>query len=534
MALAPGTDLGPYRVRRFLGAGGMGEVYEGRDTRLNRAVAIKVLRPEAGDSHTQQRFQREARVIAALNHPHICAIYDVGRHGDVDFLVMEYLEGKTLAERLARGPLPVDETLRLAIEIADALDRAHRAGIVHRDLKPGNIILTGEGAKLLDFGLAKHHIERGPVQEAATGAETRSGGFAGPLTEKGTILGTLPYMAPEQLAGKDADARTDIFAFGDVLFEMLTGKKAFAGTTSAELAGEILHREPPPLELPDESAGGELDHIVRRCLAKNPEDRWQSARDLLLELSWAATSREKGAEDRPATLRDRGIPLKWAVPALLVLALLEAVPWVRPPRPTDVATAPLPDPPVVVLMDSPLPDRVYDPRTLANGGTNADDITDILRDLKVVLHKETTSAAWHREDQVVKQRPRLVVAHLSSLRDSGGQPEDSRVYELLRQAAWDRFRTFLAYVASAEPQTRFLIYSRGFETPEERSDFILQLEQRFPVLRGRVFMMHVPGDDRATFRDPATAAALKRQVAAMLAEDWPAERAPAAQSPAAR
>lgn len=518
MVLAPGTDLGPYQVRRFLGAGGMGEVYEGRDTRLNRTVAIKLLPQDTGDSVARQRFQREARAIAALSHPRICAIYDVGRHGDVDFLVMEYLEGETLAERLAKGPLAIDEALRLSIEIADALDCAHRAGVVHRDLKPGNIMLTGGSAKLLDFGLAKYEVERGPMQEAGAITTLADGG---PLTEKGTVLGTPRYMAPEQFAGKDADARTDIFALGAILFEMLTGRKAFAGTTHAELAGAVLHLDPPRLDLADARGGAMLDHILRRCLAKRPEDRWQSARDLMLELSWAETSRETAAREGPPASRTRAIPLKWAIPAALVLAGLAAIPWLRPPRSTGPLSAPLPDPPVVVLMDSPLPGRVYDPRTLASGGTNADDITDILRDLKVVLHKETTSAAWHREDQVVKQRPLLVVAHLSSLRDSGGQVEGSPLDELLQHVAWDRFRTFLAYVASTEPQTRFLVYSRGFANPEERAEFIQQLEQRFPVLHERVFLMHVPGEHNATFRDPDTARTLKRQVEAMLADEWP-------------
>src|SRR5262245_6802174 len=209
MPLAAGTDLGPYRIRRQLGAGGMGEVYEGRDTRLDRAVAIKVLPEGSTDADLRQRFQHEARAIAALNHAHICTLFDVGRQGDIDYLVMEYLEGMTLAERLSRGPLPAAEALRHGIEIADALDRAHRAGIVHRALKPGNVMLTPEGVKLMDFGLAKLRRPGTPVEDTSS-----AGTLTQPLTEVGAILGTLQYMAPEQLEGKEADPRTDVFAFG--------------------------------------------------------------------------------------------------------------------------------------------------------------------------------------------------------------------------------------------------------------------------------------------------------------------------------
>src|SRR5262245_48502389 len=517
MPLAAGTDLGPYRIRRLLGAGGMGEVYEGRDTRLDRAVAIKVLPEGSTDVGSRQRFQHEARAVAALNHPHICTLFDVGRQGDIDYLVMEYLEGVTLAERLAKGPLPVAEALRHGIEFADALDRAHRAGIVHRDLKPGNVMLTPEGVKLLDFGLAKLRRPVAPVEDKS-GTRT----LAQPLTERGAIHGTLQYMAPEQLEGKEADTRTDVFAFGVTFYEMLTARKAFAGTTQAEVAGQILHVEAPALPA-GEGAGERLEHILRRCLAKDPDERWQTARDLLLELKWAAESRQ-GAEARSESPRASGVPrqvpLRWALAAVLLLAVLAAVPWLRSARGIGAGSAPLPDPPVIVLMDSPLADRVYDPRTLASGGTNADDITDILRDLDVQLHKETTSPAWHREEQVLKQRPRLVVAHLSCLRDDHGMQEGSPIHDLLRDGAWDRLRALMAYWGSAESQTRFLIYSRGFSTQPERDQFVSDLVQRFPALRSRVLLMHVPGGERASFRDPATAAALRQQVVAMLREEW--------------
>src|SRR5262245_49143261 len=225
MSLGPGTRLGPYEIVAPIGAGGMGEVYKAKDTRLDRTVAVKVLPSHvSSDPVLRERFEREARTIGALNHPHICTLHDVGCHGGTDFLVLEYLEGQTLADRLAKGALPIDQALQLAIQIADALDKAHRAGIVHRDLKPGNIMLTKAGAKLLDFGLAK----TSPVI-ATTGLSMMPTTPPVTMTAQGTILGTFQYMAPEQLEGGEADARTDLFAFGAVLYEIVTGKKAFEG-----------------------------------------------------------------------------------------------------------------------------------------------------------------------------------------------------------------------------------------------------------------------------------------------------------------
>ena len=278
MALARGTRLGPYQIEFPIGAGGMGEAYKATDTRLERTVAIKVLPAHvASDPERKSRFEREAKTVAALSPPHICPVFDVGREGETDFLVMEYLEGETLAERLTKGALPLDQALRYAIEIADALDKAHRQGVTHRDLKPANIMLTKAGAKLLDFGLAKL-TRSGPQSEASTK-------LADSLTEQGTILGTLPYMAPEQLHGRDTDARTDLFAFGALLYEMVTGKRAFEGDTQAGLIGAILEREPPALSPPT------LDTAVKRCLRKDSEERWQDARDLVFELNRIATDR---------------------------------------------------------------------------------------------------------------------------------------------------------------------------------------------------------------------------------------------------
>ena len=265
----------------------MGEVYRARDTRLDRTVAVKVLPPHLSeDAEHRRRFEREARMISALSHPHICALHDVGHQDGTDYLVMEYVEGETLSDRLAvKGPLSTEQVLRYGVEIADALDKAHRQGIVHRDLKPGNVMLTRSGVKLLDFGLAKmREIEEAPTGLSVSLLATRTSADRSPLTEKGTILGTFQYMAPEQLEGREADARSDIFAFGAVLYEMATGEKAFSGKTQASLIGAILHTEPPPISSVVPLAPPALDRVVKTCLAKDPEDRWQTAHDVKLQL----------------------------------------------------------------------------------------------------------------------------------------------------------------------------------------------------------------------------------------------------------
>jgi len=299
MTLSAGMRLGPYEIVAPIGAGGMGEVYRARDTRLDRTVAIKVLPANfSSDAVARERFDREARSIAALNHPHICTLYDVrheaasGADSPIDFLVMEYLEGETLAARLARGPLPVNLVFRHAIEIAEALDKAHRHGIVHRDLKPGNVMLTKAGAKLLDFGLAKAGATGAPGATGATGA---TGAVTlEPLTGAGMIIGTVQYMAPEQVEGRATDARTDIFAFGALVHEMATGRKVFEGRSQASIIAAILDAQPPAISTLQPVLPGALDHIVRRCLAKDPDERWQSANDLASELRWIAGS-EGGA-----------------------------------------------------------------------------------------------------------------------------------------------------------------------------------------------------------------------------------------------
>jgi serine/threonine-protein kinase len=283
--LNAGAKLGPYQIIGAIGAGGMGEVYRARDTRLNRIVAIKVLPAHLADrSELRERFEREARTIASLNHPHICTLHDIGRQDGIDYLVMEYLEGETLAQRLNKGLLPLEQVLQYAVEIADALDKAHRKGVTHRDLKPGNIMLTKTGTKLLDFGLAKLKQEVAPANVQLSELPTADD----PLTGKGMIVGTLQYMAPEQLEGKEVNARTDIFAFGAVVYEMATGNRAFEGKSQASLIAAILEHEPSPMSSLQPMTPPALDRVVKRCLAKEPERRWQTASDLCEELKWIA------------------------------------------------------------------------------------------------------------------------------------------------------------------------------------------------------------------------------------------------------
>ena len=287
--LASGTRLGPYEIVGSLGAGGMGELFRARDTRLGREVAIKVpFAAVAGEADRRLRFQREAHAIAALSHPHICAIHDVGFESGLDYLVLELLQGETLASRLKRGPLPLDEALARAIEIAGALDRAHRAGIIHRDLKPGNVMLTPSGAKILDFGLAR--ITRGD-----TDAPSSAAGIAtAPLTEAGAVLGTLQYMAPEQLEGRVADARADIFAFGATLYEMLTGKRAFEASSAAGVSAAVLRGETPSLLTLQPDLPPALERIVRTCLQKDPEARFASMHDVAIGLQWVRDEKRNG------------------------------------------------------------------------------------------------------------------------------------------------------------------------------------------------------------------------------------------------
>src|SRR5271156_3393647 len=317
MPLAPGTKLGPYEILSPLGAGGMGEVYRARDTRPGRSVAIKILPAHlSADPARKLRFEREAKTVSALNHPNICSLFDVGSQNGTDFLVMECIEGESLADRLAKGPLPTEQVLKIGAEIADALDKAHRSGVVHRDLKPGNIMLTKTGAKLLDFGLAKPTI-------APAGTVTLTNLAANsPVTEQGTIVGTFQYMSPEQVEGKELDGRSDVFSFGAVLYEMLTGKRAFEGKSQLSVASAILEKEPEPISTVKPMTPPALEHAIRRSLAKEVEKRWQSAADLAGELQWIAEGGPQASVPPPLVFRGKVREgLAWSVATVLTVAL---------------------------------------------------------------------------------------------------------------------------------------------------------------------------------------------------------------------
>ena len=321
MLLAAGTRLGPYEILAPLGAGGMGEVYRARDVRLERTVAIKILPAQfCSDSVHKQRFEREAKTISNLNHPHICVLHDIGHQDGIDYLVMECVEGETLAKRLEKGPLPLDQLLKLGAQIADALDKAHRNGVVHRDLKPGNIMLTSGGAKLLDFGLAK--LVAPPASLATLTATKRES----PVTEQGTIVGTFQYMSPEQVEGKELDGRSDIFSLGAVLYEMVTGQKAFAGKSQLSVASAILEKEPTPISVLKPMTPPAVDHAIRRCLAKDPDDRWQTARDLALEMKWIAeVALLPGAAASSSTKKQVSPAMAWGFATTFLLALVAIV-----------------------------------------------------------------------------------------------------------------------------------------------------------------------------------------------------------------
>jgi serine/threonine-protein kinase len=355
--LKPGTRLGPYEILSQLGAGGMGEVYKGRDVRLDRLVALKLLAPHlAGNPEARERFEREATTVANLKHAHICLLYDIGKDGGRDFLVLEYLEGETLAQRLAKGPLPLDQVLRYAIEISDALDKAHCTGVTHRDIKPGNIMLVPQGekgskiaTKLLDFGLAKLKqdtaLAKLPRSEWPTGM--------GAPTVLGTVLGTPHYMAPEQAEGKvdQLDARSDIFAFGTVIHEMATGKKAFEGQSQASISAAILKEDPPPLsslEPPGKLSSPALDHLVKTCLAKDPDERWQTARDITKQLKWIAEAGSQASASAAAIAPARP-HRRWILAAGLACVIAAAIAGIAawtlklsPPQPVTRSVITLP------------------------------------------------------------------------------------------------------------------------------------------------------------------------------------------------
>ena len=332
MTLASGTKLGPYEIQSPLGAGGMGEVYRAKDTRLDRTVAVKILPSHLSDSpEARQRFEREARAISSLNHPNICVLHDVGSQDGTSYLVMEYVQGETLDSRLQKGPLPLKQALECGVQICDALEKAHRAGIVHRDLKPGNIMLTAAGAKLLDFGLAK------PAAVLGTRALTDKGNLTpstptmnlsmlsatpAALTQHGTIVGTFQYMAPEVLQGQESDARSDIFSFGCVLYEMVTGRRAFEGKSQLSVMSAILEKDPEPLAAVQPTTPAALDYAVQTCLEKNPDNRFQTAHDVKLQLAWIAKSGSQTGTPAVVTSRRKKNALWLGALAVLGVAMI--------------------------------------------------------------------------------------------------------------------------------------------------------------------------------------------------------------------
>ncbi len=347
MLLAAGTKLGPYEIVEPLGAGGMGEVYRAKDTRLDRTVAIKVLPPQfSSDATRKMRFEREAKTVSTLNHPNICSLFDVGSQDGLEYLVMECIEGESLAKRLERGPLPIDQVLKIGAELAAAIGTAHRGGVIHRDLKPANVMLTKSGAKLLDFGLAR------PASATASVASmTATSAGTSPVTEEGTIVGTFQYMSPEQVEGKELDARSDIFSLGAVLYEMVTGERAFQGKSQLSVASAILEKDVPPIRNLKPLAPLSLEHVIRRCLAKDPDDRWQTGRDLAGELKWIADSASTPSgtttpiHSQTVATRNRNSAWGWVAAGILAAILIAgAILWrtQRPSEQTQYFSAPLP------------------------------------------------------------------------------------------------------------------------------------------------------------------------------------------------
>jgi len=397
MSIAPGTRFGPYEVREPLGTGGMGEVYAARDTRLDRTVAIKVLPADlAADPTFRERFEREARSLSALSHPNICTVHDVGRHDQVHYLVMEHLEGQTLAAILERGAMPAGEALRVAAQIADALVLAHRHGIIHRDLKPANVMIArGSGtraagtAKLLDFGLAKQAV----VSAAAvTGVGAPADAtHASPLTGAGTILGTFQYMAPEQIEGREANARTDIWGFGCLLYEMLTGRRAFDAPTQASLIAAIMERQPAPIDLPDAALTPGLNRLIAACLEKNPDERFQSMRDVRRELEWIPLTIAPATDG--AGRGPRRTALAWAA-ALLAIVLVGATALVMRAWPA----APVRLPPAVFTVSLDTPGySVGPPGVFGGAGSGTPAVSPEGNRIAFIAHSATDATIWLRD-----------------------------------------------------------------------------------------------------------------------------------------
>lgn len=529
--LAAGQGIGHYAIVRLLGQGGMGEVYLAEDRKLGRKVALKFLTSYvAKDEARLRRFAQEARAASSLNHPNIITIHEIGEVEGFRFMANEFIDGETLRQRIAGGPLKPGEALNIAEQIASALAAAHAEGIIHRDIKPENIMRRRDGiVKVLDFGLAKLTEQREAGPEDATRDLVK--------TSAGVLMGTVAYMSPEQARGLPVDARTDIWSLGVVLYEMLTGHAPFEGDTSSDVLVAILEREPKSLMSFSAETPESLEWIVTKALTKDRDERYQTAREMLSDIRRLRQRLSFANEiDRSSTPTSPGKPsgtpdsdtnsdatslasgpgrsnrgIRWtrvlliAVVIALTAGLIiwkSSASWFKRASPAG--------PPVVVLMDSPLPERVYDPETRKKGGTNADDITDILRDLPIIIEKETTSSLWHREYQVLRQNPNLIVLHRSCFADAtlGFDPQSNAA-----QVADIKIGGFLGYISLGNPGTKFLIYTRR---PDDHGAWASELEKRFPHLKGRITTMNVAGEERATFRDPETVKVLKEKVQSIL------------------
>jgi serine/threonine protein kinase len=513
----------------------MGEVYRAKDTELDREVAVKVLlEAVAQDPDRIARFEREARLLASLSHQNIATLHGLEEHEGQRYLVMELAEGATLAERLERGFLPADEALEIALQIAKGLEAAHEAGIVHRDLKPANVLLSPEGrVKVLDFGLAK-------AWQAEEGDSdlTHSPTLTAQMTAGGVLLGTAAYMSPEQARGKLLDNRTDIWAFGCVLYEMLTGQKPFQGETVTDVLAAVLTFEPDWESLPETTAPT-MRHLLRRCLQKAPNRRLHSIADARIDIEDAAGEPPRPFQvspDSPSRSR-RGVTTFRAAAMALTGALLGgglAATLVWFSLRSDEAAIPRGPLPVVFLMDTLAPFGVYDADTRRNSGTNADDLNDLLRDLPIELHKETASSTWDREDQILRQHPDLIVIHRSAFFHSLNlelgfgyppfdDPEHQARVERIYEVVDGKLMAFFGYVALGDPQTKFLVYSRGAGEgwiEEQRVAWVAEIERRYPPLQGRVTTMRVPvGPDGASFRDPVTGGMIRERVVELLGLD---------------
>jgi predicted Ser/Thr protein kinase len=533
MALSSGARLGRYEILGMLGAGGMGEVYRAKDTELAREVAIKVLLEEvARDPERLARFEREAKVLASLSHQNIAALYGLEEHDGRRFLVMELAEGETLAARLQRGRPALDETLEIALQVAKGLEAAHERGVVHRDLKPANVMLSPDGrVKVLDFGLAKAW-----QVEASDPDLTQSPTVTGAMTQAGVLLGTVGYMSPEQARGKRVDNRTDIWAFGCLLFEMLGGQKPFQGETITDTLAAVVTHEPEWERLPAATPPA-VRHLLRRCLEKQARRRLHSIADVRIEIEDAISEPATVGASLPAAGPSKsgigaGAAAALALAAAIVGGGLTAV-LVRSSAGPDGSAAPRGPRPVVFLMDTPAPIGVYDPETRRNAGTNADVLNDLLRDLPIEIHKETVGSRWDREDQVLKQRPDLIVIHRSAFYHSVNLelgypygPYDDPATEALAYRVYDvvleKLMAFFAYVGLGDPHTKFLVYSRGAPpegwVEEQQRAFVAEIEGRYPHLKGRVFTFQVlrDADGNASFRQPRIADVIRERIIGIL------------------